>query len=83
MIEGIEKYRKFVKEQDEREAGLLPVDPRSEEERMKSIELLEKVSNEMSLTVHPAFCFIYRKIHVINMFPIVYQNAPIKKDLSP
>lgn len=45
MIEGIEKYRKFVIEQYEKEVGLLSIDPRSDAEKEKATELFEKVNN--------------------------------------
>ena len=43
MIRGIENYRLFVNEQIEKEIGLLPSDPRSEEERKTASHLYEKV----------------------------------------
>ena len=44
MIEGIENYRVFMNEQAERVAGLLPRDPRSEEERKIASQLYDKVN---------------------------------------
>ena len=44
MINGIETYRKIIDEQTARERGLLPKDPRSDEEKRIAEELLQKVS---------------------------------------
>ena len=46
MIEGIENYRVFINEEAEREKGLLPSDPRSEEEKKIASQLYEKVNKQ-------------------------------------